>query len=95
MIPQTLAAGLYLVAGAVLAAVYLGGLWLSLQGLQRARGPAVVSAGSRVVRTVGTAALLVLVTRGCPGPLLLAMTGFVGCRTCVVFLIGRREGSWI
>ena len=84
----------HVATGGVLAGLYLGALWLAVQRLPSSPRPTVALLAGLVARAAGLAALLVVLTRGAPGAILLAGLGFVIARTLLLHAVAHRRVSW-
>lgn len=78
-------------AGGVLAALHLGGLWATVRRLPTSRHRVLLTVGSFLVRVTLVAAGFVLVLGGDRDPvrLLAALAGFVVVRTVLVWRVRR------
>ncbi len=92
--------GVMIAAGMVLGAIFFGGLWLTVQQMQRSRHPALLFVGSVVVRTATVLAGIWYVAAGDAKSMVACLLGFVGVRLlathgAAVFgrALGRRESS--
>lgn len=83
-----IAVGVGLVGGAVVGALFFGGLWWTLSQLQTARRPAVIFGISFLVRTFIALAGFVIVAGGSVERLLAAMVGFLVARVMLVNTLG-------
>lgn len=75
-------------AGALLAAMYLGALWLTVQRLSRVRHPAGWLFGSWIARTTLLLGGLYAITAGHWERLLACLVGFLVARTLVLQRVG-------
>jgi F1F0 ATPase subunit 2 len=71
-------------AGALLGALYLGGLWATVRRLPRASHPAALVFGSFLGRTVLAALGFALLLAGDPVRLVVALGGFLAVRVAMV-----------
>lgn len=78
-------------AGAALALAHFWGLWLTVRRLPDARRPHVTIFLSSLARIAITVAGIVLVTRGRPLHLGVALLAFVTTRQLVAYVIGQRQ----
>ncbi len=75
--------------GMLIGLCYFGALWWTVRRIPSARHPALLVAGTFVLRAGGAAAGIVLVSRGEMVGLLAAVAGFLVARTILIRMVGR------
>lgn len=76
------------ISGLLIGALYFSALWWAVRRIVAARYPALLVAGSFLIRGALAAAAIVFVSGGRPLPLLAAVAGFLVGRTLLIRIVG-------
>lgn len=79
--------------GSLIGLLYFGTLWWTVRRLPSARHPAMLVAGSFLIRGAAAAGGLVFVSGGQLLPLVAAVAGFLAGRTILIRAVGRPLGG--
>lgn len=86
-------AAVSLIGGALLGAVYFGGLWLTALRLRESRRPVVIAFGSFLLRLLVAAVVFTWAARGGVLPAVTALAGFLAVRSVAVRLADPARGE--